>query len=70
MIYKVSVTFHKDFVEVNNDEIIIGIKAKPEKGEANKEIIKKLSKYFDVSKSKVKIIAGEKSRKKLVEVIR
>jgi uncharacterized protein (TIGR00251 family) len=69
MIYKVSVTFHKDFVEVNNDEITIGIKAKPEKGEANKEIIKKLSKYFDVSKSKIKIIAGEKSRKKLVEVI-
>jgi len=69
MIYKVSVTFHKDFVEVNNDEITIGITAKPEKGEANKEIIKKLSKYFDVSKSKVRIIAGEKSRKKLVEVI-
>ena len=70
MIYKVSVTFHKDFVEVNNDEIIIGITAKPEKGEANKEIIKKLAKYFDVNKSKVKIIAGEKSRKKLVEVIK
>jgi len=69
MIYKVSVTFHKDFVEVNNDEITIGITAKPEKGEANKEIIKKLSKFFDVSKSKVKIIAGEKSRKKLVEII-
>lgn len=69
MIYKVSVTFHKDFVEVNNDEITIGVTAKPEKGEANKEIIKKLSKYFNVSKSKVKIIAGEKSRKKLVEVI-
>jgi uncharacterized protein (TIGR00251 family) len=69
MIYKVSVTFHKDFVEVNNDEITIGITAKPEKGEANKEIIKKLAKYFDVSKSKVKIIAGEKSRKKLVEII-
>jgi len=68
MIYKVSVTFHKDFVEVNNDEITIGIKAKLEKGEANKEMIKKLAKYFDVDKSKVKIIAGEKSRKKLVEV--
>lgn len=69
MIYKVSVIFHKDFVEVNNDEITIGVTAKPEKGEANKEIVKKLSKYFDVNKSKVKIIAGEKSRKKLVEVI-
>lgn len=70
MIYKVSVTFHKDFVELDNDKITIGITAKPEKGEANKEIIKKLAKYFDVSKSKVKIIAGEKSRKKLVEVIK
>ena len=69
MIYKVSVTFHRDFVEVDNDEITIGITAKPEKGEANKEIIKKLAKYFDVNKSKVKIISGEKSRKKLVEVI-
>lgn len=69
MIYKVSVIFHKDFVEVNDDEITIGVTAKPEKGEANKEIVKKLSKYFDVNKSKVKIIAGEKSRKKLVEVI-
>ena len=69
MIYRVSVIFHKDFVEVSNDEITIGIKAKPEKGEANKELIKKLAKYFDVDKSKVKIIAGEKSRKKLVEVI-
>lgn len=69
MIYKVSVTFHKDFIEVNNDEITIGIKAKPEKGEANKELIKKLSKHFDINKSNVKIIAGEKSRKKLVEII-
>ena len=69
MIYKVSVTFHKDFIEVNNDEITIGIKARPEKGEANKEIIKKLAKYFDVAKSNVKIISGQKSRKKLVEVI-
>ena len=69
MIYKVSVTFHKDFIEVNNDKITIGIKAKPEKGEANKEIIKKLSKYFCVAKSNVKIISGQKSRKKLVEVI-
>ena len=69
MIFKVSVTFHKDFVEVNNDEITIGVKATPEKGEANKEIIKKLAKYFDVAKSNVKIISGQKSRKKLVEVI-
>ncbi|HKC78634.1 MAG TPA: DUF167 domain-containing protein [Nitrosopumilaceae archaeon] len=68
MIYKVSVTFHKDFIEVNNDEISIGIKSKPQKGEANKELIKKLSKYFNVSQSQVKITSGEKSRKKLIQI--
>lgn len=69
MIYKVSVTFRKDFIEINKDEISIGIIAEPEKGKANKELIKKISKYFDVPKSNVRIVSGEKSRKKLVEVI-
>lgn len=69
VIYKVSVTFHKDFIEVNNDEISVGIKSKPQKGEANKELIKKLSKHFNVSQSQVKIKSGEKSRKKLIQII-
>ncbi|MGI0010309.1 MAG: DUF167 domain-containing protein [Nitrosopumilaceae archaeon] len=70
MIYKVSVTFHKDFFEVNDDKITIGIRAEPQKGKANKELIKKISEYFDVSRSNVRIISGEKSTKKLVEVIK
>jgi len=69
MIYKVSVTFHKDFVEINKDEIAIGIISEPQKGKANKELIEKISKYLKVPKSSVKILSGEKSRKKLVEVI-
>jgi len=69
MIYKVSVTFHKDFIEVTNDEISIGIKSKPQKGEANKELIKKLSKHFNVPQSQVKITSGAKSRKKLIQII-
>ena len=69
MIYKVSVTFHKDFIEVNNDEISVGIKSKPQNGEANRELIKKLSKHFGVSQSKVKIASGKKSRKKLIQIV-
>ncbi|MGQ0796090.1 MAG: DUF167 domain-containing protein [Nitrosopumilaceae archaeon] len=69
MIYKVSVTFHKDLIEINNDEIMIGITSEPEKGKANKELIEKISKYLGVTKSNVRIISGAKSRKKLVEVI-
>jgi len=69
VIYKVFVTFHRDFIEVNNDEISVGIKSKPQKGEANKELIKKLSKHFNVLQSQVKITSGEKSRKKLIQII-
>jgi len=69
VIYKVFVTFHKDFIEVNNDEISIGIKSKPQKGEANKELIQKISKYFNIPQSQVRITAGQQSRKKLVQII-
>jgi uncharacterized protein len=69
MIYKISVTFHKDFIEINNDEITVGIISDPQKGKANKELIEKISKYLGVAKSNVRIISGIKSRKKLVEVI-
>lgn len=69
MIYKVSVTFHKDFIEINKDEISIGIISEPQKNKANKDLIEKISKHFDVPKSNVRIVSGEKSRKKLVEVL-
>ena len=44
----------------------ISIKAKPEDNKANIEVIRFLSKLL---KKKVKIIAGIKSREKLIEII-
>jgi hypothetical protein len=69
MIYKVSVALHKDFVEVNGDEIKIGIQSEPQKGKANKELLEKISKHFKISKSHIRIISGEKSRKKIIEIV-
>ncbi len=37
-------------------------------GKANEAVIKLLSKHFDIAKSKIKIIRGETSRDKVVEV--
>ena len=48
-LYQVLVEFQKDFLKVEGNQITIGIKSKPIKGQANKEIIKKISKYFGVS---------------------
>jgi uncharacterized protein YggU (UPF0235/DUF167 family) len=69
MLYRVSVSFHKDYVKVKDDHIEIGIMTKPIKGEANLEIIKKIAKHLGIPKSGVRIVAGKKSRDKVVEVI-
>ena len=69
MVYKVQVEFSKDFLEIRDDQINIGVKSKPVKGEANKEIIKKIAKYFAISASFVKIRSGHKSRQKVIEIL-
>jgi hypothetical protein len=68
-LYEVLVEFQKDFLKVEGNQITIGIKSKPIKGQANKEIIKKLSKYFEVSSSCVTIRKGQKTEKKIIEVL-
>ncbi len=69
MIYKVQVEFSKEFLEIEKNQINMGIKSNPIKGEANKEIIKKLAKHFGVSTTLVQIKSGHKSRKKIIEVL-
>ena len=49
-------------------EIKIKIKSPPVDGEANEELIRFLSKEWDIPKSKIKIIKGEKSKHKIIEI--
>ena len=69
MIYKVRVEFTKEFLEIEKDQINIGIKSKPIKGEANKEIIKKVAKHFKISTNLVQIKSGHKSSEKIIEIL-
>jgi len=69
LIYKVHVEFSKEVFEIINDEITIGIKSKPIKGEANKEIIKKIAKHFKISTALVQIKSGHKSSEKIIEIL-
>ncbi|MDP2629111.1 MAG: DUF167 domain-containing protein [Candidatus Harrisonbacteria bacterium] len=41
----------------------------PEKGEANEELIELISEQFQVPKRRVGIIAGAKSKTKIIEII-
>jgi len=68
MKYTVEVKFHEDFLTVEENRIIAGLRAKPERGEANRELVKKIAKHFKISTSQVKIISGLKSKNKIVEI--
>ena len=62
------VEFSKEFLEIKDNQINIGIKSKPIKGEANKEIIKKIAKHFKISTRLVQIKSGYKSKEKIIEI--
>ncbi|MCD6511417.1 MAG: DUF167 domain-containing protein [Thaumarchaeota archaeon] len=66
---RVYVEFHKDFVRVEGDEVVVGIRSKPKRGKANEELVKKLAKHFGVPSSRVRIVSGFRSRCKLVEIL-
>jgi uncharacterized protein len=55
-------------VIVDNNEVTVSLKSKPEGGKANQELIKKLADYFGVNADGIRIISGRTSKKKLVEV--
>lgn len=70
MRYSVLVRFSSDGkINVSGDEISISIKSLPERGRANRELVKKLAAHFGVSKDRVRIISGLTSRKKIVEIL-
>lgn len=68
MRYEVEVKFHADFVRVEEGRIVVGLTSRPEGGRANLELVKKLARHFRVPQTKVRIVAGWTSRRKVVEI--
>jgi len=46
----------------------VWVRELPEKGKANRAVIKSLADYFKVSQSSIKIISGSTSRLKIIEI--
>jgi uncharacterized protein (TIGR00251 family) len=58
----------KGVEKIGEDTYKVRVNAAPEKGAANKEVIAALAAYFDVPPSTVRIVRGETSRTKLIEI--
>ena len=57
-----------EIVGEHNGALKIKLKPPPVDGAANEELIRYLSKLFDVSRSKIEIVSGETSRSKRIRI--
>ena len=58
----------EEVIKKSEDSFEVKVKAKPEKGMANKEVVKLLSVYFKIPESKIRLIKGFKERNKIFEI--
>lgn len=58
------------FTDSEGEECLkVKIRAVPERGKANKELIQFLAKKLDIPKKNITIIAGEKNTLKLIKIV-
>lgn len=62
---KVKTNSKENKIEKKDEVYLVFVKSSPEKGKANKEILKLISKEFN---SKARIISGKTSKEKLIEL--
>ncbi len=58
----------KNEVSMEGDRYRVRVTARAVEGKANKAAVEALANFFNVKKSAIKIIRGEKSREKIIEV--
>ena len=58
----------RNLVKKENDTLKVYVTRPPQDGRANAQVIDLLSEYLKVKKYQLKIVKGEKSRDKLIEI--
>jgi len=58
-----------EITKIGESQYLAKVKAPPKENKANRELLKILAEYFNVSQSQIHILKGLKSKTKLVEVL-
>ena len=58
----------ENIVKIDEKNFIVHVKERPEDGKANKAIIKAFSKYFKIPVSRIEIISGRFSKRKIISI--
>ncbi len=54
--------------KIDDRSFVVYLREKPHDGEANMALIKLLADYFKISKTSIKILSGQKSHHKIIEL--
>jgi len=54
---------------LSDNSFSVWVKEKPQKGKANYSVREGIAEYFNIPKSRVTLISGEKSKTKLFEIL-
>ena len=54
--------------EIAPDHLEVKVSAPPERGKANERVVELLAKHYGVRESAVRIVRGETSREKIIEI--
>ena len=54
--------------KITDGEFLVRVKAPAREGKANEALVKALSRYFDIPKSRISITSGLGSKNKIVEL--
>ena len=57
-----------DKIEKTEAGYIAYLKEKPVENRANRALLRLLSEYFDIPQSRIEILSGMKSKKKIIEI--
>ena len=58
-----------EIIEQPDGSLKVKLTSAPVDGEANKKLIEVMSGYFGIGKSRIRIARGERSRKKVIEIV-
>jgi len=60
----------EEIIKKSEDVFEIRVKEKPERGMANRGVVRILSAYFNIPESKLRLIKGFKERNKIFKIIK
>jgi uncharacterized protein (TIGR00251 family) len=55
--------------KINDNNYIVRTKKMPVEGKANESVIKILANFFNIAPSRIQIISGKRSKRKIIEIL-